>query len=74
MEHRYIFASTEIHHETKPGFTANGEGFISISNLGISSIPFLEYVRAGYCQVFPADTSATRASWKDVGVELGTNL
>ena len=66
IAHRYIFGTAETHHETHPGLTGIGGGFSTISNLGISSIPFLEYVTAGSGQVIPAGTSTARASWKDV--------
>ena len=66
IAHRYFSATVETHHETHPGLTGNGGSFSSISNLRISSIPFLEYITAGSGQVIPAGTSTARASWKDV--------
>ena len=66
IAHRYIFGIEETHHQNHPGLTGNSLGFSSISNLGISSIPFLEYVSAGSGQVIPAGTSTARASWKDI--------
>ena len=37
-----------------------------ISNLGTSSIPFIEYLTVGKGQVIPAGTSKSRATWKDI--------
>jgi len=37
-----------------------------ISNLGISSIPFIEYMTVGKGQVISSGTSTARATWKDV--------
>ena len=66
IEHRYIWGTAETHHQTKPGVTGNTGGFSIISNLGISSIPFIEYMTVGKGQVIPSGTSTARATWKDV--------
>ena len=64
--HRTVYGTAETHHQTKPGMTGNGGGFSLISNLGISSIPFIEYLTVGRGQVIPAGPSTSRTSWKDV--------
>ena len=66
IEHRYIWGTAETHHQTRPGVTGSTGGFSIISNLGISSIPFIEYLTVGKGQVIPAGTSTARATWKDV--------
>ena len=66
LGHRYVFGTAETHHQTHPGLTGNGVGFALISNLGISSIPFIEYMTVGRGQVIPAGTSTARATWKDI--------
>ena len=66
INHRTVYGTAETHFETKPGIVGNGAGFSMISNLGISSIPFIEYVTVGKGQVIPAGTSTSRATWKDV--------
>lgn len=66
IEHRYIWGTAETHHTTHPGVTGSTGGFSIISNLGISSIPFIEYVTVGKGQVIPAGTSTARATWKDI--------
>ena len=64
--HRYVYGTAETHHEKKPGLTGNTGGFSLISNLGISSIPFIEYMTVGKGQVIPSGTSTARITWKDV--------
>ena len=66
IEHRYIWGTAETHHQTRPGVTGSTGGFSIISNLGISSIPFIEYMTVGKGQVIPSGTSTARATWKDV--------
>ena len=66
LMHRTVYGTLETHFETKPGIVGNGGGFSMISNLGTSSIPFIEYVTVGKGQVIPAGTSTSRATWKDV--------
>ena len=65
IEHRYIWGTAETHHQTRPGVTGSSGGFSIISNLGISSIPFIEYMTVGKGQVIPSGTSTARATWKD---------
>ena len=66
INHRTVYGTAETHFQSKPGIVGKGEGFSMISNLGISSIPFIEYVTVGRGQVIPAGTSTSRATWKDV--------
>ena len=66
LGHRTLYGYGETHHETDPGAQGNGFGFSFISNLGISSIPFIEYMSVGKGQVIPAGTSSSRVSWKDI--------
>ena len=66
IEHRYIYGTAEVHNEKKPGVVGRTVGFAIISNLGTSSIPFIEYVTVGKGQVIPAGTSTARATWKDI--------
>ena len=66
LMHRTVYGTAETHFETKPGIVGNGGGFSMISNLGISSIPFIEYLTVGKGQVIPAGPSTSRATWKDV--------
>ena len=64
--HRTVYGTAETHHQTKPGMTGNTGSFSVISNLGISSIPFIEYLTVGRGQVIPAGPSTSRTTWKDV--------
>ena len=66
LKHRTVYSTAETHFESKPGIVGNGASFSMISNLGISSIPFIEYLTVGRGQVIPAGTSTSRATWKDV--------
>ena len=66
LMHRTVYGTAETHFQTKPGIVGNGVGFSMISNLGISSIPFIEYMTVGRGQVIPAGPSTSRATWKDV--------
>ena len=66
LMHRTVYGTAETHFETKPGIVGNGGGFSMISNLGISSIPFIEYLTVGKGQVIPAGPSTSRTTWKDV--------
>ena len=64
--HRTVYAYAEAHNQRDPGVTGNGDGFSFISNLGISSIPFIEYMHVGTGQVIPAGPATSRVSWKDI--------
>ena len=66
LNHRTVYGTAETHFQTKPGIVANGGGFSMISNLGISSIPFIEYLTVGKGQVIPAGPSTSRTTWKDI--------
>ena len=66
LEHRTVYGTAETHFQTKPGIVGNGIGFSLISNLGTSSIPFIEYLTVGRGQVIPAGTSTSRTTWKDI--------
>ena len=44
----------------------NGPGFSSITNLGISSIPFIEYMTVGKGQLIPGSPTTSRITWKDI--------
>jgi hypothetical protein len=66
LEHRTVYGTAETHFQTKPGIVGNGAGFSMISNLGTSSIPFIEYLTVGKGQVIPAGTSTSRTTWKDI--------
>ena len=64
--HRTVYSFAETHLETDPGAVGRGEGFSLISNLGTSSIPFIEYMTVGTGQVIPAGPATSRMTWKDV--------
>ena len=66
LYHRTLYSPPETHHQTDPGVQGNGSGFSFMTNLGTSSIPFLEYLKAGKGQVIPAGTSTSRVTWKDI--------
>ena len=66
INHRTVWGTAETHQQTSPGIVASGASFSLISNLGISSIPFIEYLTVGRGQVIPAGPSTSRVSWKDI--------
>ena len=66
LGHRYIYGKLETHLQSKPGLVTKGNGFSFISNLGISSIPFIEYMTVGNGQLIPGSPSTSRVSWKDI--------
>ena len=66
LGHRTVYGTMESHHESDAGVQGNGGGFSLISNLGISSIPFIEYMNVGKGQVIPAGPSTSRMSWRDI--------
>ena len=66
INHREVYGTGETHHEKVPGVQAAAFTLSLISNLGTSSIPFIEYMTVGTGQVIPAGTSTSRVSWKDI--------
>ena len=66
LRHRTIWGSAEAHHVTDPGLQAINSGFAVLSNVGISSIPFVEYVTHGTGLLIPAGTHTSRIDWTDV--------
>ena len=64
--HRTVFGIIQSNHESDPAVQSPGLGFSFISNLGISSIPFIEYMTVGKGQVIPAGPGTSRISWKDI--------
>jgi len=65
-KHRTIWGSAESHHVSDPGLQVENGGFATISNIGISSIPFLEYLTVGKGQLIPSASSTSRLEWKDI--------
>ncbi len=64
--HRTIWSSAESHHTTGPGLQAISGGFSTISNLGISSVPFVEYVTTGRALLIPSSPTTSRVTWYDI--------
>ena len=66
LGHRYVYAKLEAHNEKKPGLVGSTYGFSLITNLGISSIPFIEYLTVGKGQIIPGSPYTSRITWKDI--------
>eukprot|EP00830_Metopus_es_P013292 TRINITY_DN3208_c0_g1_i5.p1 TRINITY_DN3208_c0_g1~~TRINITY_DN3208_c0_g1_i5.p1 ORF type:complete len:1569 (-),score=239.63 TRINITY_DN3208_c0_g1_i5:13-4719(-) len=66
LKHRTIWGSAESHHVSDPGVQAINAAFSLISAIGISSIPFVEYVTVGKSQLIPSGPSTTRLEWGDI--------
>jgi len=66
QRHRTVYASTETHNVNDPGVVAINGGFAMISNLGISSVPFAEYVTTGRALLIPSSPTTSRIEWLDI--------
>ena len=66
MRHRTIWVSAESHHPSEPALTTINGAYALLSNLGISSIPFVEYVTTGKSQLIPGVSSTSRIEWSDI--------
>eukprot|EP01022_Parablepharisma_sp_SALTPOND_P014384 TRINITY_DN1949_c0_g1_i5.p1 TRINITY_DN1949_c0_g1~~TRINITY_DN1949_c0_g1_i5.p1 ORF type:complete len:1905 (-),score=154.15 TRINITY_DN1949_c0_g1_i5:5307-11021(-) len=64
--HRTVWWTVECHHVTDPGAQGTSPSFSIISNVGISSIPFVEYVTTGAAQLIPSAPSTSRLEWHDI--------
>jgi len=47
LKHRTVWGSAEAHHISDPGLQSKNSGFAVVSNIGIHSIPFQEYLTTG---------------------------
>ena len=66
QKHRTVYAYLESHHVTDPGVSTINGGLAMISNLGISSVPFAEYVTTGAALLIPSSPSTSRIEWTDI--------
>ena len=66
MIHGTIWGQLEAHHVTDPGLQTINGGFALISAVGISFIPFAEYVTHGTGLLIPGAVSTTRIEWTDI--------
>jgi len=65
-KHMTVYNAPEIHPISNPGsVTVNGGGSV-ITHVGISSIPFREYLTTGTRQLIPAAPENGRVEWKDI--------
>ena len=46
-KHTAVYAATEAHHVTRPGFQSISSGFSLLGNIGTSAVPFAEFVTHG---------------------------
>jgi len=65
-KHTTVWCTVESHYPSDPGIQANSNAFAIISNLGISSIPFIEYVTVGKGQLIPSSPLTARIEWTDI--------
>ncbi len=66
QKHRTVYGFLESHQISDPGVTSLNGGFAMISNLGISSVPFAEYVTTGKALLIPSSPSTSRIEWSDI--------
>ena len=64
--HRTIYGREEAHHIKDPGVQAINSGFMKISVVGISFIPFAEFVSHGSHLLIPGAIETTRIEWTDI--------
>ena len=64
LYHRTIYSSGETHHQYIPGIVTEGACSF-ITNLGTSSIPYIEYLKTGLTLI-PGSTTTSRIFWKDI--------
>ena len=66
LHHASVYTTREAHHITNPGLQLLNLDFSSIMSLGISSMPFVEYI--GHCVVeaIPSSIGTSRVEWSDI--------
>ena len=64
--HRTVWGQGECHHVSDPGLQSSSSGFSLLSAVGISFIPFADYVTHGSALMIPGAVSTTRIEWNDV--------
>ena len=65
LKHRTVFTSSLTNHPSNPGLQTLFSSYGLISNIGIVSIPFSDYVTHP-ALIIPAATSTSRVEWEDV--------
>ena len=66
MKHRTIWAQGEAHHVSDPGLQTINGGLAQLSSIGISFIPFADYVTHGSGLLIPGAVSTGRVEWTDI--------
>lgn len=66
QNHRTVWTSPEVHLEKDPGLVTKNGGLSIVTHIGISSIPFREYVTTGVRQLIPAAPETGRMEWSDL--------
>ncbi|KAJ3426543.1 hypothetical protein M0812_26109 [Anaeramoeba flamelloides] len=66
QNHVTIWGSLEVHPISDPGAVALSGGMATITHVGISSIPFREFLTTGVRQLIPAGVETGRVEWKDI--------
>ena len=65
IAHRTIYGYVEIHNVNNPGIVTTSQSMSTISNIGISSIPFAEHVTHGGLLI-PSAPRTSRLEWRDI--------
>ena len=66
IAHRTVYAYLEAHNVNDPGIVTRSPTLSTISNVGISSIPTVEYVTHGEALLIPFAARTSRIEWKDI--------
>ena len=64
--HRTVWGIAEDHPINDPGIMADKAMFGNVGNVGISPIPFREYLTTGKSQMIPLATENARVNYKDI--------
>ena len=66
IAHRTVYAYLEAHNVNDPGIVSRSSTLSTISNVGISSIPTVEYVTHGEALLIPYAARTSRIEWRDI--------
>lgn len=64
--HRTVWGTAEDHPISDPGIMADHPMFANVGNIGMSPIPFKEYLTTGKAQIIPMATDSTRIDYMDI--------
>ena len=66
INHRQVYCINRAFYTDEPAITAPEEGLSTVSTIGISPVPYVEYAVVGASQYTPSSESTSRFGWKDI--------